>query len=421
MLIHNNLSVRTVLISGIIAIISFLIVYQLLCKKDKLLSNTTNYISLIFFVYGSTYIFRIFFIIISDPKMTYVDQGNAIVYIIVFSIIISNLWTFGLIALINQKLNKENKVKKEKLELIFNTNIDAQLITRLEDGFIINVNDEFSILSGYSKDEVIGKSIEQISFWDNYEDRNYFIKDLKDKGICKNREFVFQRKNTSKFPSIISARIIKIGSENHIISVVRDITEEKLVETKMKKLIEQLEIEKKTAQLNAITDSLTGLYNRGYFDNTLRVEFFRLMRSGGKLSLIMLDIDHFKKFNDTYGHLAGDRCIQMICSMLKNSIIKRAPDIAARYGGEEFILILPETDENGAKILGERIRKGVEDLAIPHKASETAKFVTVSVGVVTVYPSQLESPEQVIKLVDQALYSAKGGGRNRCVFESNIK
>lgn len=180
-------------------------------------------------------------------------------------------------------------------------------------------------------------------------------------------------------------------------------------------MVKKLEIERNTAQLNSITDSLTGLFNRGYFDKTLRVEFARLMRSGSVLSLIMLDIDHFKKFNDSYGHLVGDRCIQMIAMTLKNSV-GRASDIVARYGGEEFIVILPETDKNGARDLGEAMRKAIESLAIPHETSETSPYVTVSVGILTASPTALASPDQALKLVDEALYHAKANGRNQVKF-----
>ncbi len=135
------------------------------------------------------------------------------------------------------------------------------------------------------------------------------------------------------------------------------------------------------------------------------------------LSLIMLDIDNFKKFNDTYGHLAGDKCIQAISSILKTNI-ERVSDVAARYGGEEFIIILPGTDENGAKALAERIRRAIEDLAIPHLGSDTEKSVTVSIGIVTIYPANLLSQDEALKLVDEALYCAKEKGRNCCVYNS---
>lgn len=548
MFINNSIPARTVVISATLAFVSFLTAYELFFKKGSLLSNTTNFTGTVFSVYGCVYVIRVIFTVILNPGNSYLDQGYSIIYAVTFDIIMSNLWTFGLIIMVNQRLNKENELEKEKLQLIFDTNIDAQLITRLKDGLIVNVNDEFSILSGYPKDEVIGSPTKEFYFWHNSKERQAFITELNDKGICQDVEFVFRRKDKSQFAGVISARVVTINSITHIISVIsditerkkfekalieseekyrsilnaspddititdldgriemispaakeifgydsefdnyigmqlldfivpedverakaniqqmyqgikrstneyhgvhqdqsifdievnsgfiynanglpdkmvfiiRDITKRKLIETQMGKLVQQLEIEKNTAQLNAITDSLTGLFNRGYFDNMLRSEFFRLMRSGSILSLIMLDIDHFKKFNDSYGHLAGDKCIQMISTMLKTTV-ERASDIAARYGGEEFIVILPETDETGAKILGDRIRKGVEDFAIPHVTSETAKYVTVSVGVVTVYPSELVSPDQVLKLVDEALYSAKEKGRNCCVYSANSK
>ena len=129
-----------------------------------------------------------------------------------------------------------------------------------------------------------------------------------------------------------------------------------------------------------------------------------MKRSGSTLSLIMLDVDHFKKFNDSYGHLAGDDCLRQIGTTLK-TIIARAPDIVARYGGEEFVVILPETVALGAEALAERIRKAIEALAIPHSASETAEYVTVSLGVVTVHTTGLTAPEQVVALADEALYN----------------
>jgi len=173
-----------------------------------------------------------------------------------------------------------------------------------------------------------------------------------------------------------------------------------------------LETEKKAAELMSMTDSLTGLANRRYFDKALNMEFQRLKRSGAPLTLIMLDVDHFKKFNDSYGHLAGDDCLRRIGLTLK-SHIRRAADILARYGGEEFVAILTDTDPDGAVILAEQIRKAVEALAIPHAASGVAPVVTVSLGVVTAYPVRLSSADQVVALADEAMYVSKKGGRNR--------
>lgn len=420
MYINNSITVRTIVVSLFIAGISFMISYELFFKRDRFTSNTTNFTPIVLLIYGLLHIMRGILIFVLNPVNSYSGQGYSIIFATMVSIVIGNLWTFGLIITVNQRLNIENRIEKEKLEFIFNTNLDAQLITRLKDGLIVNVNDEFTKLSGYSKEEVIGNTTKEINCWYYKEDRESFKEELNNNKIYRNMEFVFKRKDGSGFTGIISAKIININLEKHIIILIRDITEEKLMELKMEKLVEQLEIEKKTAELNAITDSLTGLFNRGYFDNMLRTEFFRLMRSKSILSLIMLDIDHFKNYNDSYGHLAGDKCIQMIANVLKTTL-ERASDIVARYGGEEFIVILPDTDGNGAKIIGERMRKAIEDLSIPHKTSETAKYITVSVGIVSVCPAKLESPEQVLKLVDEALYSAKEKGRNCYVYNSNSK
>lgn len=415
--LQNEISARTVIISVAIAIISFIIAFELFFNNGRFVSGATNFTATVFLLYGGYFIVRTIQIIMVPSMDTYNDERSILVVGFLVSIVTSNLWTFGLIIMVNQRLNMDNIVEKEKLQMIFNTNLDAQLITRLDNGLIVDVNDEFSILTGFLKAEVIGKSTQERSFWTKASDRKVFTTELNKNKICENMEFVFQRKDKTQFAGMISARIINIHSITHIISVVRDISERKWNELQMQKLIQQLEIEKNTAQLNSITDSLTGLANRRYFDEIFSVEFFRLKRSKSKLSLIMLDIDYFKKFNDSYGHLAGDHCIQMIATTLK-TIIGRAPDIAARYGGEEFIAILPETDENGAKIMGERIRKTIEELTIPHSASEISEYVTVSVGMSTVYPVDLVSPEQVLKLVDEALYSAKAKGRNCCVYSA---
>jgi diguanylate cyclase (GGDEF)-like protein len=198
-----------------------------------------------------------------------------------------------------------------------------------------------------------------------------------------------------------------------MVFIIRDITERKQAEQQIQQLVEQLEIEKKTAEFNAITDSLTELANRRYFDEALNTQFHRLKRSLSSMSLIMLDVDHFKKYNDCYGHVAGDECLRQIGATLK-TVVGRATDIVARYGGEEFVVILTETGQNGAVTLAERIRKAVEALAIPHSGSDISEYITVSLGVTTVYPAtRLASAEKVVGLADDALYSTKKAGRNR--------
>ena len=177
----------------------------------------------------------------------------------------------------------------------------------------------------------------------------------------------------------------------------------------------QIELKRARDQLGqlASTDGLTGLANRRRFDEVLAREHSRHVRSGASLTLIMLDIDHFKLFNDTYGHVRGDECLRAVARVLQTSL-HRATDLAARYGGEEFACVLPDSDsEAGALAVAERIRQGVADLNIPHGGSPTADRVTISLGVVITRCEQTTTPDKIVARADEQLYRAKSQGRNR--------
>ncbi len=197
----------------------------------------------------------------------------------------------------------------------------------------------------------------------------------------------------------------------------RRLLEQREAKAALERTLAELEIERDHAQASARSDSLTQVPNRRAFDEALRAEFYRLKRSGAhKLSLLLLDVDHFKQFNDLYGHPAGDACLRRIAAALK-TVVKRAPDMVARYGGEEFAVILPDTDGPGTLAVAERIRRVIEELALPHSASATARVVTVSVGAVCITASRVADPESVLELADKALYRAKARGRNRVDFD----
>lgn len=161
-----------------------------------------------------------------------------------------------------------------------------------------------------------------------------------------------------------------------------------------------------------LLDGLTGISNRRRYDRYLDEEWRRAFRSGTMLSLLMIDIDYFKQFNDTYGHIAGDECLKKVARAL-SSVLKRPSDLAARYGGEEFVCILPETDIAGALSVAEELRNNVEALKIPHEHSKVAPFTTVSIGVASMTPSSGVSPIALAEEADAALFAAKAGGRNR--------
>jgi diguanylate cyclase (GGDEF)-like protein len=162
----------------------------------------------------------------------------------------------------------------------------------------------------------------------------------------------------------------------------------------------------------AKVDGLTGVWNRRAFDEYLDQEWKRAQRSGESLSLILIDVDHFKKFNDGYGHAAGDDCLRRVAQALKGQI-KRPADIVARYGGEEFVCVLPETGAEGAVLLAERMRDAVGALGIPHAHSPTATIVSISGGVATTRPSSRTAARDLIERADALLYQAKQAGRNR--------
>jgi two-component system chemotaxis family response regulator WspR len=161
-------------------------------------------------------------------------------------------------------------------------------------------------------------------------------------------------------------------------------------------------------------DGLTGLANRRRFDEALEIECRRAARDQNALSLIMIDVDFFKKYNDAYGHIAGDECLRRVAQALAQSA-RRPADLSARYGGEEFALILPSTPREGAPHVAEAVRCAVEALSIPHAGSSISQHVTLSLGIATLDPQHLSTPKTLVEHADRALYDAKRAGRNRWV------
>ncbi len=161
-------------------------------------------------------------------------------------------------------------------------------------------------------------------------------------------------------------------------------------------------------------DGLTGIANRRQFDTVLAKEWARAMRNQAVISLLMLDIDYFKLYNDTYGHQQGDQGLKEVAAILKE-VEKRPADLAARYGGEEFAVILPETDEKGARDIACSILDKLKAAALPHAASQAAPYLSASIGVATMVVERGCSAETLISLADRALYQAKAQGRNRVV------
>lgn len=165
-------------------------------------------------------------------------------------------------------------------------------------------------------------------------------------------------------------------------------------------------------QQQATMDGLTGLANRRSFDEKLHVEWSRAQRYGESIALILADVDYFKRYNDHYGHQGGDECLKAVAGILQREIF-RPTDMVARYGGEEFAIILPATDLQGALTVAERLRFDMERSALPHAASETGPWVTLSIGVAAFVPDRDALSATLVAKADKALYKAKGSGRNQ--------
>ncbi|OLS59553.1 GGDEF domain-containing protein [Pseudomonas putida] len=227
-----------------------------------------------------------------------------------------------------------------------------------------------------------------------WEQRPYLVRFKNYQPITGQEDFMYQ--NTTLFPLRSTD-----SSISHFCLVIYDVTD---VATNRHML------QSANAQLQKLssTDRLTGLYNRGHWEDSLKVAYARHQRHGNATSLVMFDIDHFKRINDTYGHQAGDEVIRQVAALLREYV--RDTDVAGRYGGEEFGVVLSDTDKHGAVAFAERLRKAVEELEVKHEGL-TIRF-TISLGVADLgQPS--DSHADLIAWADQALYASKKGGRNQ--------
>ena len=191
------------------------------------------------------------------------------------------------------------------------------------------------------------------------------------------------------------------GRPTDLVLTMRDISERKALEDQLASM--------------ARSDALTGLANRRRFDEALDAEWRRASRIGSELSLLLVDIDYFKQFNDHHGHQVGDDCLRSVAAAMRDAV-KRSSDLVARYGGEEFAVILPHTGQAAAVQIARTLRENIAGLAIPHPCSTAGETVTVSIGVATAISSlgaSLKMPDGLVEAADRALYAAKRNGRNR--------
>lgn len=274
-------------------------------------------------------------------------------------------------------------------------------------GKLVDVNKAYA--------DIIGLTIKQtlkLSYWDitpeKYKDEELdLLENLEKTGKYGPFEKEYIHKDGRLIPVRLSGQVVTIEGEQYIWSSVEDITASKKSERRLERLYKKLE-------LLSFKDGLTNIANRRMFDMTLEKEWQRAQRKQTPLSLIMIDIDFFKQYNDFYGHQQGDECLKIIAKLLRK-VSKRSMDLASRYGGEEFVLLLPEVSQEKVALLAEKCLSVVREEKIPHEKSRISDVVTVSAGVCTVIPA-IDSPSsQLIECADELLYKAKKSGRNRFI------
>jgi len=274
---------------------------------------------------------------------------------------------------------------------------DGILIIDPDSGVVLDTNRAAYKRLGYIKEDLVGNRLASIvsGLPDDVSLRQF----MENRGSPNSVliEGYHRHRDGSRIPMETNARLIELDSQSYVVAIARDITDRKRLEDELRQL--------------STEDSLTGVYNRRYFDDMLEQEWRRMMRVQRPLGLLMIDVDYFKHYNDTYGHVGGDVCLRQIAAELKNQM-RRAGDIIARYGGEEFAVILPETDLKTATELAETLRETVADLRLEHAGIDERQIITVSVGVATIIPTADQTPLKLLTFSDKALYAAKACGRN---------
>ncbi len=314
---------------------------------------------------------------------------------------------------ISERKQTEDLLRRseEKHRILFMDSPDAYLI--LIDGIFVDCNKAAAVMLHGERSMILGYPPEILS--PDFQPDGRKSSESAEERITEalqagnnTFEWLHRRLDGENFYVEVSLAAIELDGKQALFVAWREITGRKKVEAELKETHHKLET-------LSMTDGLTCISNRRRFDQVLTQEYGRHIRSGKELSLILLDIDYFKRFNDHYGHVSGDKCLQQIAGVIGKSVA-RLGDLAARYGGEEFACILPDTDQHGALLIAERIRQGIINLAIPHEWSDIADCVTASLGVITLTCHKEESASEIVARADELLYKAKDLGRNRIEY-----
>lgn len=308
----------------------------------------------------------------------------------------------------SNELAVEGAIASSELRQIFNACSDGIWVVDMEYN-VTRVNNVQLEMIGHEEEDAVGQKCHDLFKCPLHGTRDCSLRQvIKGKErVEKDIEWPSQGGRTEFFLCTGTPYMDLYGEISGVVEYYKNITIRKQAEKALNQANEALSIQ-------ANRDSLTQIANRRMFNDTIAKEWLRLIRDEKPLSVVMCDIDFFKRYNDTYGHQAGDDCLKKVAKAIEAAVL-RATDLVARYGGEEFIALLPGTDVEGANMVAEKIRLAVYDLQLKHESSNIDSVVTVSVGVSSVLPCLDLSHEALIKVADDRLYDAKEQGRNRVV------
>ncbi|WP_296541692.1 EAL domain-containing protein [Rhodoferax sp.] len=291
---------------------------------------------------------------------------------------------------------------EERYRKAFKTSPDAINITRIADGLYLDVNQGFERLTGWTADEVVGKTALELDVWHDPADRKKLVESLRRDGRCNNLEADFVRKDGSICHGLMSAEIVRFKDVDCILSITRDVSEKKRADAQIERL--------------ALFDQLTGLPNRAQLQDRFKFALQLAQRGGGAMALMFLDLDHFKNINDTLGHSIGDQLLIEVARRLKATL--REEDTLSRLGGDEFILLLSDTNQEGARQVALKL---IANVAQSCQIEQFELINTVSIGI-AMYPQDGADFETLSKNADTAMYRVKRAARNDfCFFTQEMQ
>ncbi|NNM67501.1 MAG: diguanylate cyclase [Spirochaetales bacterium] len=325
------------------------------------------------------------FFFLDKPFVSLFYETQTLTYFITLAL--TTLMTMGYILMVNLRLSEDAKSAQENFERIFDAHPDAVMITELETGVYVKINEAMKALTGYTAQEALGKSTLELRLWHDLSDREAMVRQIRERRVSREQTFTFRKKNGKTFTGSMSSTLIRLDEKPYILSVVKDISE-------------RVQLEKELFTL-ATTDALTGLANRRRFLDLGEQELKRAVRRHLPLTLAQFDIDHFKNINDNLGHAAGDSALVLLAKECRACI--REIDFVARLGGDEFVILFPETTAEQSLVVLNRIREKLRE-----------SLFSISVGVCQL-DVNIDSLDDLLERSDKALYQAKNGGRDQIV------